>query len=621
MKQTILFLSNKSNDWTLRAFRTLEQSMQMDDADVYFVYHQQGEELPVSLQSILNLFPFTSSILQDLGYTPIEEGRLVPGSNHFPLLKFFKEHQEYDYYWMLEDDVRFNGDWKAFFDNFSDNHVDFLSSIIESKKENPNWFWWSYLKTGNESISEEQLLKSFNPIYRLSHQALLCIDEYLRNGWMGHHEILIPTLLNYRGFLIEDFGGNGSFTNEENRNRFYDKTSMGLNPLIPDGRKNYLFHPVKEEKVRNDGPYKKNAVFVAAGKDSLHRQLLKGEADFDLHLLIYDDSYNKYCNDSDFICADAGYKMDMTYRYLHRHPELIEKYEYFFLMDDDIEMSTEEVNKLFRMMRKYNLKIAQPSLVMSYYTYEHTLHNPLCILRYTNFVEMMVPCFSREALIKVLPTFEKKVRGCGIEFHWPILINTNHQDMAILDEICATHIRQLQTWSDEDERHTQEYLRHHGLSRGTVEYSYIPKNLQAVERQGCLITEKQKFDDYRATITECTDMTVMSLEGKVRASEILPLSLLTYLTSVITEKKRYADFSYMLLGKVVMNVHEIKIDTQLYAQLFENYVYKQGRKEILLRICDSLRLIQESNLSFDFLKNIITTITNNLSLARTKTSI
>ena len=82
MKQAILFLSNKSNDWTLRAFRTLEQSMQMN-ADVYFVYHQQGDELPVSLQTIQNLFPFTSSILQNLGYTPIEEGRLVPGSNHF----------------------------------------------------------------------------------------------------------------------------------------------------------------------------------------------------------------------------------------------------------------------------------------------------------------------------------------------------------------------------------------------------------------------------------------------------------------------------------------------------------------------------------------------------------
>ena len=535
MKQAILFLSNKSNEWALKAYYALVQSMQMD-ADVYYVYHQQGEELPVSLQSVPNLFPFTSSILQDLGYTPIEEGKLVPGSNHFPLLKFFKEHQEYDYYWMIEDDVRFSGEWKVFFDSFSANHTDFLSSVIETKKENPNWFWWSYLKTSTENISEDKLLKSFNPIYRLSHQALACIDEHLRNGWMGHHEILLPTLLNYRGFQIEDFGGNGFYVvKEANRNKYYDKTSMGLNPLIPDGRKNYLFHPVKEEKVRKDGPYKKNAVFVAAGKDSLHRQLLKGEADFDLHLLIYDDSYNKYCNDSDFICADAGYKMDMTYRYLHRHPELIEKYEYFFLMDDDIEMNTEEVNKLFRMMREYNIKIAQPSLVMSYYTYEHTLHNPLCILRYTNFVEMMIPCFSREALIKVLPTFEKKVRGCGIEFHWPILINTNQQDMAIIDLVCAKHVRPLQPWSVNDEKNLRDYLFTHALSQTPVESLARLKPRDEIENAGVLVFSYEDWQSNMHRLASEYEILGILLHQVIKADEILPLSLLAYAIGDISE--------------------------------------------------------------------------------------
>lgn len=63
--------------------------------------------MSVSLQNIENLFVFTSDVLNELGYTPIEKGKLVPGSNHFPLLKFFKENQCYDYYWLVEDDVRF----------------------------------------------------------------------------------------------------------------------------------------------------------------------------------------------------------------------------------------------------------------------------------------------------------------------------------------------------------------------------------------------------------------------------------------------------------------------------------------------------------------------------------
>ena len=328
MKQAVLYLTNKSNEWTLSAFHALEQSLQ-GNADVYFAYHQQGDALPVALRNIENLFVFTSDILGDLGYTPIEQGKLVPGSNHFPLLKFFRENLGYDYYWLVEDDVRFSGEWKVFFDSFASSTSDFLSSVIETKAENSDWYWWNCLKTGNETIAEDKLLRAFNPIYRLSCQALSCIDAHLREGWMGHHEVLLPTLLYNKGLFLEDFGGEGAFVRPENKAKFYDDTSMRIAPVLPDDRKNYLFHPVKEEKVRQDGSYKKNAVFVPVGKDSLHRQLLKGDADFDLHLLIYDGSYNKFCHDSDFIACDAGYKMDMTYRYLHRHPEFLEKYEYF----------------------------------------------------------------------------------------------------------------------------------------------------------------------------------------------------------------------------------------------------------------------------------------------------
>lgn len=525
MKQAVLYLTNKSNEWTLSSFHALEQSLQ-GKADVYFAYHQQGDVLPVSLQNIENLFVFTSDVLKELGYTPIEKGKLVPGSNHFPLLKFFKENQCYDYYWLVEDDVRFSGDWKDFFDSFASSTSDFLSSVIETKAENPTWYWWTSLKTGNEVIAEEKLLKSFNPIYRLSSQALACIDAHLRIGWMGHYEVLLPTLLYNKGFLLEDFGGEGTFVRPENNAKFYDDTSMRIAPVLPDDRKNYLFHPVKEEKVRLDGSYKKNAVFVPVGKDSLHRQLLKGDADFDLHLLIYDGSYNKFCNDSDFVACDAGYKMDMTYRYLHRHPELFEKYEYFFLLDDDIVISTEDVNRLFSMMREYQLKIAQPSLVMSYYTYKHTAFHPFYILRYTNFVEMMMPCFSRDALKAVLPTFEQKIRWCGIEMHWPVLVGSNHKDMAIVDAVSAKHTRPVQSWNSLSQLQQENYLKKHNLSWSIEMYGGLP--LDNVDFEG-----KQAFDEVR---TYCEKIKQDLYHGgllKMKKSEVNSVIFFLKLNSIL----------------------------------------------------------------------------------------
>lgn len=542
MKQAVLYLTNKSNEWTLSAFHALEQSLQ-GMADVYFAYHQQGDVLPVSLQNIENLFVFTSDVLNELGYTPIEKGKLVPGSNHFPLLKFFKENQCYDYYWLVEDDVRFSGDWKDFFDSFASSTSDFLSSVIETKAENPTWYWWTSLKTGNEVIAEEKLLKSFNPIYRLSSQALACIDAHLRIGWMGHYEVLLPTLLYNKGFLLEDFGGEGTFVRPENNAKFYDDTSMRIAPVLPDDRKNYLFHPVKEEKVRLDGSYKKNAVFVPVGKDSLHRQLLKGDADFDLHLLIYDGSYNKFCNDSDFVACDAGYKMDMTYRYLHRHPELFEKYEYFFLLDDDIVISTEDVNRLFSMMREYQLKIAQPSLVMSYYTYKHTAFHPFYILRYTNFVEMMMPCFSRDALKAVLPTFEQKIRWCGIEMHWPVLVGSNHKDMAIVDAVSAKHTRPVQSWNSLSQLQQENYLKKHNLSWSIEMYGGLP--LDNVDFEG-----KQAFDEVR---TYCEKIKQDLYHGgllKMKKSEVNSVIFFLKLNSILWDDHASWDVASRLAYKL-----------------------------------------------------------------------
>lgn len=542
MKQAVLYLTTKSNEWTLSSFHALEQSLQ-GKADVYFAYHQQGDVLPVSLQNIENLFVFTSDVLKELGYTPIERGKLVPGSNHFPLLKFYKENQGYDYYWLVEDDVRFSGEWKDFFGSFASCTSDFLSSVIETKAENPTCYWWTSLKTGNEVIAEEKLLKSFNPIYRLSSQALVCIDAHLRIGWMGHYEVLLPTLLYNKGFLLEDFGGEGTFVRPENNAKFYDDTSMRIAPVLPDDRKNYLFHPVKEEKVRLDGSYKKNAVFVPVGKDSLHRQLLKGDADFDLHLLIYDGSYNKFCNDSDFVACDAGYKMDMTYRYLHRHPELFEKYEYFFLLDDDIVISTEDVNRLFSMMREYQLKIAQPSLVMSYYTYKHTAFHPFYILRYTNFVEMMMPCFSRDALKAVLPTFEQKIRWCGIEMHWPVLVGSNHKDMAIVDAVSAKHTRPVQSWNSLSQLQQENYLKRHNLSWSIEMYGGLP--LDNVDFEG-----KQAFDELR---TYCEKIKQDLYHGgllKMKKSEVNSVIFFLKLNSILWNDHASLDVVRRLADKL-----------------------------------------------------------------------
>lgn len=541
MRQAILFLSNKSDEFTIDAYNQLLQTVTSTrNTDVYFAYHlHDGEACPNSLKTCGNIFLFTSSILTNLGYGLIANN-LLPGNNHIPLLYFFQKYDGYDYYWLVEDDFRFTGNWQYLLDTFANNSTDFISTYLQYQEEEPNWYWWNSLQTP-DIIGEIKKIKSFNPVCRLSNAALHIIDNALRNGWKGHHEVLIPTLIYNQGLTLEDFGGEGLFVPIGNKYRFYDNSTMGIKPVLPNDKKNYFFHPVKQEKQRKKGNLKSNCVFVAIGKDSLHRQLLEGEAEFDLHLMIYDDSYNTFCNDSDFISCQAGFKMDMTYNYLLRHPNLLEQYDYFFILDDDISITTESVNHFFRIMREYHLKIAQPSLVMSYFTYTSTLHNPMCKLRYTNFVEMMMPCFSREALKLVLPTFKKKVKWRGIEYHWPILINTNHKDMAIVDDIMAIHQRPVGSWDKDCQLAYNEYLKRHKLSNEIHFYGTV--------FDGCNVDKAIQFGKGLSEIKKIRSIIYQELLLKMKRLEIIPVVSFLITSSIILNDKMKINISMEVMKK------------------------------------------------------------------------
>lgn len=95
------------------------------------------------------------------------------------------------------------------------------------------------------------------------------------------------------------------------------------------------------------------------------------------------------------------------------------------------------------------------------------------MLRYTNFVEMMVPCFSREALGKVLFTFNENETGWGTETHWPLLIHASPNDMAVIDAVSVVHTRPIRSGQSIHRHDAMEYLRKYGLATQVMEYGYV----------------------------------------------------------------------------------------------------------------------------------------------------
>lgn len=254
-KNVILFLTDKESDPTIGNFNHLQEST-ATIGGAYFLFHQKTEFLPVQLKEV-KPFAFTYESLTALNYLPISE-KLIPGNNHFPVLKFFLTHPQFDFYWVLEDDVRFNGDWGCFFSFFDSTGHDFISSHLRRYRDEPEWAWWRSLWKSDETIPFEQQIRSFNPIYRISRPALRFIHRALSAHWIGHHEVLLPTLLHHNGFKIADFGGNGEFVSAGNENLFYTSEGYDQEGKLMEGTMrfrpvwekvgteiNKLYHPVK----------------------------------------------------------------------------------------------------------------------------------------------------------------------------------------------------------------------------------------------------------------------------------------------------------------------------------------------------------------------------------------
>ncbi len=596
MKQAILFLSDKSSQSIINNFKSIS-IIGNNETDVFFLYHQKTPNIPNAITSLKHYYTFTSNILHELDYKPLKES-LLPGSNHFPLLKFYLEHPQYDYYWMIEDDVYFTGNWEVLFKTYQNHSVDFISTHVEKYSESPQWYWWYTLKIHNENISNTNKIHSFNPIYRLSNRALKCIDKALKSGWSGHHEVLIPTLLHCSGYTIIDMGGNGSFVIKGFKKQFYDTTTMSHLPIKLGKKDNYIYHPVKEKKTIDMNKLKKNCIISAVGKNSIHREWIKNTPDFDLHLIVYDNSYNKFNNDTDFITYSKGYKFKLVYNYLQNHPEYIEKYNYFFIPDDDIQMDTQNISKFFQLMEKYNLQIAQPGISNSYYSYEHTLRDKLCLLRYTNFVEIMLPCFSRDALKKVLPTFNENDSAWGIENHWPLLINSTGKDIAIIDQLYAVHTRPIQSYNTKNLNELNEYVKKYKLNRNIIENGFIES--KSIKQSESLTTDRTiyKFIENINDLIAEYFLKLIRTPGTyhIGLTGAAGISLFLANHSRISEKKKYFDKALSIIEKTSNKLGNIKDNLNFKDGLpgyswYIEYLVQQGfiennTDEIMEGVCE-----------------------------------
>lgn len=190
-------------------------------------------------------------------------------------------------------------------------------------------------------------------------------------------------------------------------------------------------------------------VFFRAGRTSLHRETLDADGARN-----WDCCINAWAGFSEADAADAAAgRLDIF------QDASVNKFEAFaayaqagraggyrqvLLLDDDLRFNPGDLSRYFELCEREGLYLSQPAIAWgSHANHLVNLWNPVCAVRRVNFVEVMAPCFSRQALQDLVrPTFRLTRCTWGIDYAWASLRQA-HGDLSIVDAITMAHTKPM----------------------------------------------------------------------------------------------------------------------------------------------------------------------------------
>lgn len=229
----------------------------------------------------------------------------------------------------------------------------------------------------------------------------------------------------------------------------------------------------------------KNLIILCTGDNPAHvfgcSNLKKN---YDILVIYYGNNvscFKKKYNNIDYFYNKKGYKFNLIKDYYYENEKIFNKYKNIFIPDDDLIFKEKDINLFFDIFNQNNLLLAQPSLI-GYFSHTITLHRFEFILRYTNFVEIMMPCFSNIAFKICVKFFDKTTSGWGLDYLWPKILGYPTNKIAIIDEVFGIHPRKvgsskIYTNNKNLNQEYDEFMTINNLTKSNQEvYSSIKKN-------------------------------------------------------------------------------------------------------------------------------------------------
>lgn len=178
-------------------------------------------------------------------------------------------------------------------------------------------------------------------------------------------------------------------------------------------------------------------VFSSVGPNSRHQSWLRGRQTFDVALIDY---AGECAQSPDYrLWRRAGTKWP-NLAYLAEVWPSVHRYSALAVLDDDLEISGESLDRAFQLFKEHRLRLAQPSLRLgSAFSWTFTLQRPYLSLRYSGFVENNATILRAADLPRLLPVFSETQSGYGLDWILPQLLEAQPGTVAVLDDVSAFH--------------------------------------------------------------------------------------------------------------------------------------------------------------------------------------
>ncbi|MDB5895455.1 MAG: hypothetical protein JWQ88_2986 [Rhodoferax sp.] len=187
-------------------------------------------------------------------------------------------------------------------------------------------------------------------------------------------------------------------------------------------------------------------VFVRAGKSSLHPQMLAEDPqrNWDCYVNAWaDDSATAASMGGVEYCRGGGINKFEAFADAMEGVLKGAAYRYVLMLDDDLRFEPGAVSRFFEVCAQHQLFLSQPAIAWgSHANHLVNIFNPLCLVRQTNFVEVMAPCFSDWALRELLPTFRLTRCTWGIDYAWSALL-LGQGLITVVDQITMAHTKPM----------------------------------------------------------------------------------------------------------------------------------------------------------------------------------